>query len=75
MYTRVDDDDILRVGDDLVPLPAEQSLSLGVHEDAAPLGIGGDDDAVVAQVVEGVLNVEGVLEEVEFLVFVHHFFG
>ena len=39
---------------------------------AVDIGIGGDDDVVVAQVVQRVLDVEGGLEGVQLLVFVDH---
>ena len=43
------------LADQIVPLPAEQPLRLGVHEDAAPLGIGGDDafSERIRQAVQG----------------------
>ena len=39
------------------------------------IGIGGDYHAVVAQIVHRVFNVQGVLEEVKFLILVHYFLG
>ena len=39
------------------------------------IGIGGDNDLVVTQVVESVLNVEGRLQQVELLVLIHHLLG
>ena len=39
------------------------------------VGIGGDHNLVVAQRFQAVLNVQGVLQQVEFLIFVHHFLG
>jgi hypothetical protein len=42
---------------------------------AIDVGIGGDNNAVVAQVVERVFDIECVLEQVELLVLVHDFFG
>ena len=39
------------------------------------IGIGGDDDIVVAQAVDSLLDVEGGLEEVELLVLVDHLAG
>ncbi len=39
---------------------------------AVDVGVGGYDHVVVAQAVDTVLYVEGGLEQVEFLVFVHH---
>jgi len=42
---------------------------------AVHVGVGGDDDAVVAQAVHAVLDVERGLEEVEFLVLVDDLLG
>jgi hypothetical protein len=42
---------------------------------AVHIGIGGDDDAVVAQAVHAVLDVERGLDQVELLVLVHHLLG
>ena len=51
----------------------------GNHEQAdvhaVHIGIGGHDDLVVAQPVEPVFNVEGGLQQVEFLVLVYHLLG
>ena len=59
------------IGEELEEEGEEQQAD--VH--AVDVGIGGDDDAVVTQVFDAVFDVEGVLEEVEFLVFVNDFFG
>lgn len=42
---------------------------------AVDVGVGGEDDVVVAEVFEVFFDVEGVLEEVEFFVFVADFAG
>ena len=42
---------------------------------AVDIGVGGDDHAVVAEVVERIFDVEGVLQQVELLVFVYDLFG
>ena len=42
---------------------------------AVHVGIRSHDDLVVAQSVEPVLNVERSLQQVEFLIFVHHLLG
>lgn len=42
---------------------------------AIDIGVGGDDHAVVAEAVEAFLNIQGVLEEVELLVFIDDFSG
>ena len=51
----------------------------GDHEEAdvhtVDIGIGGDDDFIVAQSVKTVFDVECGLQEVELLVFIHHLFG
>ena len=42
---------------------------------AVNIGIGGDDDIVVAQVLDVLVDVQGGLQEVELLVLVAHFLG
>ena len=59
------------VGEELQEEREQQQAD--VH--AVDVGVGGDDDLVVAQAVEAVLDVERGLEEVEFLVLVDDFLG
>ena len=42
---------------------------------AIDVGVGGEDDLLIAEVIDGVLDIERVLEEIEFLVFVDDLFG
>ena len=42
---------------------------------AVDIGIGGDDDVVVAQVLNVLVDVQGGLQQVELLVLVAHFLG
>ena len=60
-----------QVGEELKEEGDQQQAD--VH--AVHVGIGGDDDAVVAQSVEAVLDVERGLQQVELLVFVDDLLG
>ena len=42
---------------------------------AIDIGIGSDNNLVITKSIESVLNIEGSLQEIEFLVFVNHFLG
>src|SRR5690625_7579583 len=42
---------------------------------AIDIGIGREDDPVVAEVFDAVFDVEAILKKIEFLVFVDDFFG
>ena len=37
--------------------------------------IGGDDYLIVSQVIQILFNVEGMLEQIEFFIFINHLFG
>ena len=53
----------------------EESEHQQTYVHAVDIGIGGDDDVVVAQVFDVLLDVQGGLQQVEFFVFVTHFLG